>query len=104
MTNKYIYFLIYYSLNQKQTATSKGASSYAWLYDYLYGCISYGCNIEVSDPAYGYWTWTEPLNGSSATASNVWAIARTGVLQNFGINNYTFGGIRPVITVSKSIF
>src|SRR5574344_469335 len=50
------------SNSSTQIAASKGASKYAWLYDYTYQCTSYGCNISDDATFYsggtivGYWT------------------------------------------------
>ena len=81
-----------------QIATSQGASKYAWLYDYTDGCASYGCNVENSSNK-GYWTST-PVTGF---ASGVWRVLRRGSLGNYNIDGTNYGGVRPVITVSKNI-
>ena len=93
-----------------QVAKSTGTSKYAWLFDNTYGCTSYGCNIsddyqhkygtaESKNNIYGYWTST-PVVGNSDFA---WSVYRNGYL------NYSYDaggvsrGVRPVITISKSI-
>ena len=73
-------------------------SKYAWLYDYTDGCKEYGCNIEDSS-TWSYWTST-PVVG---TTDAVWSVFRHCYLGNAAAN-FTGGGIRPVITVSKDIF
>ena len=85
------------SNNQTQTATIQGASKYAWLFDYTKECSKYGCNIEDSSN-YGYWT-SSAVTGSS---SDVWSVYSYGYLSSNSVN-ITFDGIRPVITISKSI-
>ena len=84
------------SNNQKQTATSKGASKYAWLFDYTKECTNYGCNIADSS-TYGYWTSSDYKDGPYA-----WIVYRYGNLDR-GWVGFTDYGVRPVITVSKSI-
>ena len=88
------------SNSQTQTATTQGASNYAWLYDYTYDCTSYGCNIADSSN-YGYWTSTFVAD----YAENLWRIDFRGMLRNsWGIVGYANDyGIRPVITIDKSL-
>ena len=83
--------------NQTQVANSTNKSKYAWLFDYTYSCKEYGCNIEDSS-AYGYWTST-PVVGVTEYA---WDVYRRGRLGNDTTSN-TYPGLRPVITISKSI-
>ncbi len=104
------------SNSQNKTANSKGASKYAWLYDYTYNCTSSGCNTEdnnvyktysdnsISGYNYGYWTnaRVEDVRGLS------WAVGYAGYLWGDGVDStattgHSDRGIRPVITVSKSI-
>ena len=85
------------SNNQTQTATSKGASKYAWLFDYTKECTSYGCNIADSSN-YGYWTSTPTASNSSRVCS----VNRSGDLDG-NLVGRTYRGVRPVITVSKSV-
>ncbi len=113
-----------------QTATSKGTSKYAWLFDYTHAdCFDYGCYRADSKeypylghcaggcffPIYGYWTST-PIFGS---ADKVWLVTNRGKIDSgitYGCNEYNtcnrnnsyvgasfVGGLRPVITVSKSV-
>ena len=83
---------------QKQVATSQGASKYAWLYDNTYGCTSNGCNVADSS-AYGYWTST-PVVGYSSIA---WVVRANGLLKDYYVDFDGSNGVRPVITISKSI-
>src|SRR5574344_2060882 len=90
------------SNSQTQTATSKGASKYAWLYDYTYGCTQYGCNAEDNTSynsiyAYGYWT----SDAVSNLSSGAWYVTSRGRLDYDAVAG-TYFGIRPVITVLKS--
>ena len=85
------------SNNQTQTATTQGASKYAWLFDYTNDCTNHGCNIAESSN-YGYWTST-PVVGSSSFA---WLVTRDDTLYRNNVFDTTCG-VRPVITVSKNI-
>ena len=87
------------SNNQTRTSTSQGESKYFWLFDYTNGCTSYGCNIENLN-TYGY--WTSPTLGTDGSVSNVWFVYRGGYLHR-RYASITGIGIRPVITISKSI-
>ena len=84
------------SNNQTPTANSTNKSTYAWLFDYTYGCTSYGCN-KADSSAFGYWT-SSPFKGDTGYA---WRVRWYGELspQNDTVIDY---GIRPVITISKS--
>lgn len=93
---------------QKQTATTKGASKFAWLFDHTYGCTSYGCNIEDNNKytnsgntnyIFGYWTSTAVVGISNGA----WGVSRCGYLDNGDISRADYRGIRPVITISKSV-
>ena len=79
----------------EQTATSQGKSKYAWLYNYTIECTSYGCNEEDSS-TWGYWTNT------AFKTNNAWFVHRAGDL-NINIVSVPRNGVRPVITISKSI-
>ena len=95
------------SKNQTRTNTREGTSNYAWLFDNLglsdWGCTDYGCNVNNasgSNISAGYWTKTP--YGEVGTASYVWSVNRHGYLRRHTASN-TDDGLRPVITVSKSI-
>ncbi len=86
------------SLNGTQTATTKGSSAYAWLYNNLTECESRGCSQNTSTAnAYGYWTST----ARGGDSSYAWTVSYYGYLDNYYVN-YAYRGVRPVITVSKS--
>ena len=93
--NNWFYFD---SNSQTQTAKTQGTSKYAWLFDYTQECTKYGCNIADSSNN-GYWTNT-PNAGSG---SSVWHVYRNGALSSDGVGNRANNGVRPVITISKSI-
>ena len=95
-TSTYYYFD---SKDQTQTATTQGSSKYAWLFDYTLECTSHGCNIADTS-TYGYWTSTTK---DIADSNNiVWGVYSYGYLGNIDASNSN-RGIRPVITISKSI-
>ncbi len=85
------------SNNQTQVANSTNKSKYAWLYDYTKECKQYGCNIEDSS-ILGYWTST-PVAGRNDCA---WLVYMYGNLDYHTVES-TYYGLRPVITVSKSL-
>ena len=87
-----------YSGWQSQVANSTNKSKYAWLYDRTKDCINYGCNISDSSNS-GYWTSTSIVNGKTVRLVN-----RIGTLGNDNPQNSSYRGIRPVVTVNKSIF
>ena len=96
--NSWFYFD---SNSQTQIANSPGSSKYSWLYNNTSGCLNNGCSIEdesVYDGRniWGYWT-SSPIDNNK-----VWIVDRYG-----GINTHyahdAYSGIRPVITISKSI-
>ena len=106
------------SIWHTQVATSQGASKYAWLYDNTYGCTSRGCNISDDNKheygtsgqtgyIYGYWTSTSVVGDHYA-----WYVFYSGGLNlnannpayiNYYVDNPGILGVRPVITISKSI-
>ena len=85
------------SNNQTQTATTIGTSNYGWLFDYINGCTSYGCNIADASN-YGYWTST----AISGVNNYVWRVYRSGAMDSSFVGNTTHNGVRPVITLLKS--
>ena len=95
MNNNSWYYLD--SNNTIQTAKSKGTSRYSWLFNYTFSCTNNGCNISDSSN-YGYWTSTPYVTSNSY----VWRIAEIGGISVMDAQN-TLIGIRPVITISKSL-
>ncbi len=75
---------------------AQGTSKYAWLFDYTRECTSYGCN-KADSSTWGYWTSTRKIDSSTSA----WLVNRVGDLTDGNVAD-TFGGIRPVITISKS--
>ncbi len=105
--------------NWNEPISGQGTSSYAWLYDYLYGCTSYGCNYNgvnldapgsnvpgvgvtvVEGSGYAYWT-SNLAPEEPSLAHMAWVVDRTGCV-NGVTKSYAGAGIRPVITVNKNI-
>ena len=81
-----------------QVVTGQGKSNYAWLFDYTDGCTSSGCNIADSS-SYGYWTSSSYVGNSSYA----WLVHKVGTLNRNNVDITPYYGIRPVITISKSI-
>ncbi len=109
---------------KNQVVSHSGESKYAWLYDYtdcINGSIEYGCSIADSHTyfetyssippcpnntcagyihLYYYWT-SDIFNGGW---ENGYLLSRYGHLTHVVPSSPIYAGIRPVITVSKSIF
>lgn len=88
----------FYYFHTNSTTSYKGdigTNKYAWLFDNTKNCTTYGCNV-ADDATYGYWTST------NYSPIHAYFIYYTG---NLGANNVqtTHIGVRPVITVSRSI-
>ena len=79
-------------------AKAEGTSAYKWLFDNTKECTSYGCDI-ADDSTYGYWTST-PYAGD---ASSAWYVNSNGHLSLNYVDYDIYNGVRPVITISKSI-
>ena len=76
--------------------------NHSWLYNYTDGCLNYGCDIEDSSTQ-GYFTSdTLTYQQSWGYGHRVWSIKYFDQLAYFGVAEEK-GGIRPVITISKSI-
>ena len=102
--------------NQNQgTFSNVSRSKYDWLYNNQYKCktdnTDFGCKIEDNNTYTGYGTagngntwayWTSTLTGMADSGSNVWYVGRNGALY-YNSAQFTGNGIRPVITISKSI-
>ncbi len=102
--DKYFYFQ---DLSQTIDSTNECATNnnckYAWLYDRTskvckekLGCLNNATGNHNGD---GYWTSTKIYND----ASNVFRVGSDGTLYFMNAKTSTRFGIRPVITVSKSI-
>lgn len=75
-----------------------GTNKYAWLFENTYKCTRYGCNVEQNDN-YGYWTSSEIPN----TAGGAWRVSYAGSLGGVSRSIDESYGVRPVITISKSL-
>ena len=80
------------------TFPQPGEAKYKWLFDYTEGCTGYGCSV-ADDNTWGYWTST-PNASDSRSAWSVYSNGYLGYSRVDGANAY---GVRPVITISKSI-
>ena len=76
------------------------AEEIAWLFDNLYNCLVNGCNEEsnISTGNYEYWTGSS----SAYNSKYAWVVDNYGDFKTDMVRS-TSGGIRPVITVSKSV-
>jgi len=84
--------------NQTAYTGSVGTNQYAWLFDNLNGCEEYGCNISVSTGPSNYWT-SSPTGVWGVPAA--WYVEYTGSYQASTVTSEC--GIRPVITINKSL-
>ena len=74
-----------------------GSNTYAWLFDNTSGCTTYGCNV-ADNGTDGYWT------SSYAAGGTAWLVGYSGRLDRNDVDSDDIRGVRPVITISKSIF
>ena len=82
-------------------STGKGVNKYSWLFDYTHNCINNGgCSIE-DNKIYivGYWTSTPYINSSI----NTYYVSMYGQVDYQVTNARGDMGVRPVITIAKSI-
>ena len=86
--------------NTSSCSKLQGTSKYSWLFDYTNDCTKYGCNIANSN-IWGYWTST--TFGNVGSGSNVWMVYRNGNLSYDLANRTTYYGVRPVVTITKTI-
>ena len=101
----------------KPVATTPGSSRYAWLYNYTNGCTGgsteYGCDVAdnntytsamannpIEGKIDGYWTSQQAMGCGYSAA---WMVYSRGQLTPCSYDSGLVG-IRPVITVKKSIF
>lgn len=84
--------------NQTPMGSASVKSNYAWLFDYTYNCTSYGCNIADSQTK-GYWV----SSSGSGVGEYIWTVHYGGNLGGVQIFKDSVVGIRPVITVDKSV-
>ncbi len=84
------------SNSHTNTTTTQGSNPYKWLFDYTNACTSSGCSITDASNS-GYWTATALFGNSSYT----WRVSPGTFDPGYIVNNYQ--GLRPVITVPKSV-
>ena len=92
------YYYFHTNSTTKYTGEA-GTNKYAWLFDNTTACTTSGCNVATTG-VNGYWTGT----GRTDNTRYSWYVRGDGTLycHIFTINE-NYCGIRPVITVSKSI-
>ena len=92
----------YYFHDNTQTTYegAAGTNKYAWLFDNTRGCPTYGCNVSDSGTS-GYWTNTRYKY--SGYSNYAWYVYYNGGLHFNSVYNAGSLGVRPVITISKSI-
>ena len=91
----------YYYFHDNTQTTYEGAAGtnkYAWLFDNTRECTTYGCNVADSSN-YGYWTNTR-YSGNSYSA---WRVSCSGNLSVGDVVYVVYGGVRPVVSVNRSI-
>ncbi len=76
----------------------QGTSEYAWLFDYTNNATSYGGNIDDVNTN-GYWTSTPVADW----VNYVWVVFRNGSLGDDIASDVDYRGLRPVVTVEKTI-
>ncbi len=90
----------YFDTNaQTNPNLGQGASRYKWLFNNTKGCTSWGCDVADAN-VNGYWTGT----ASRSNTIYAWRVRFSGDMGYPKVNDATEGGVRPVITISKSIF
>ena len=99
----------------KTTFSDNVRSNYAWLYNNLNLCktdsIDYGCTEEDNNNYNGYGAagngqtfayWTSTPVGTAGSGTNIWIVYRGNTLFHINASDIYYG-VRPVITVPKSI-
>ena len=76
----------------------QGTSEYAWLFDYTNNATSYGGNIDDVNTN-GYWTSTPVAD----LVNYVWVVFRNGSLGGDIASDVDYRGLRPVVTVEKTV-
>ena len=90
------YWYYFHDNTKTEYKGAVGTNKYAWLFDNTDSCTTYGCNVADSSNV-GYWTNT----AYSGYSNLVWSVYCSGSLHDSSVINGN--GVRPVITVSKSI-
>ena len=93
--NNWYYF---HTNSTTQYTGASGTNKYAWLFDNTRECTTDGCNV-ADYRTWGYWTNTAH-SGSSGGKRKVQS---GGSLSSVDVRDADHYGVRPVITVSRSI-
>ena len=96
--NKHGKWYYFHDNTQTQYKGAAGTNKYAWLFDNTRVCITYGCNVADSSTD-GYWTSTV----NSEKSNRAWYVYQFGNLFSLNFVNSAAYGVRPVITVNRSI-
>ena len=96
--NKHGKWYYFHNNTQTQYKGAAGTNKYAWLFDNTRVCITYGCNVADSSTD-GYWTSTV----NSEKSNRAWYVYQFGDLFSLNFVNSTAYGVRPVVSVNKSI-
>ena len=89
------------------TFPQPGEAKYKWLFDYTMGCADYGCSVD-DDSTSGYFTGTPSI----LNQDYAWVVIGSGVVADSGalfsspetrVNVGIKIGVRPVVTISKSL-
>lgn len=109
-TARYVNWFYFNSGNNDNDNNGKNGEGYGWLFNNLVGCTTYGCDVldnnnytqgDIADTngnVKGYYT-----SGRIASSCGVpWRIGSSGYMNCYGGSENDYG-IRPVITISKSI-
>ena len=97
-TNKHGKWYYFHDNTQTRHERAAGTNKYAWLFDNTRECTTYGCNVADSSTD-GYWTSTV----NSEKSNRAWYVYQFGNLFSLNFVNSAAYGVRPVITVSRSI-
>ncbi len=115
-TNSSSWYYLDTKTQAQETFVDSKRSKYDWLYNNLNLCktgsTDYGCTIEDNNkyPIYGNTTmgntwsyWTQTIVGTAGAGSRIWSVSNNGTLINGAADNGAGYGIRPVITINKSV-
>ena len=91
-------FYYFHTNSQTQYKGAAGTNKYAWLFDNTRECTTYGCNVADSS-TYGYWTNTVNPNDPISA----WNVYQRGTLRDSYVESFVYSGVRPVVSVNRSI-
>lgn len=99
-TASYVHDFYFETGNDSDPTLEKGQATYKWLYNYTANCENYGCDSADED-VIGYWTSTQIMYEGDCSwhAWKVWGHGK--IVNEFKTDDDA--GIRPVITISKSL-